>query len=80
MYPEIFKLIKIAITVAFSTAWPELFFSTLKRVKSFMRNRLLNAMMKIFLNGPHALSDEQANAIAENGLVRRSDARSLLVA
>ena len=71
MYPEIIKLMKIAMTVPLSTAWPERGFSTLKRVKSFMRNRLLNALMQISLNGPHVLSDEQANAIAEKWLVEK---------
>ena len=72
MHPEIIKLMKIVVTIILSTAGPERGFSTLKRVKSFMRNRLLNAMfnalMQISLNRMHVLSDEQANAIAEKWL------------
>ena len=72
MYPEVVELMKIAMTVPLSTAWPERGFSALKHVKSFMRNRLLtamlNALLQISLNGPRVLSDEQANAIAEKWL------------
>ena len=72
MYPEVIELMKIAMTVPHSTAWPERGFSALKRVKSFMRNRLLtamlNALLQISLNGPCVLSEEQANAIAEKWL------------
>ena len=75
MYPEVVELMKIAMTIPLSTAWPERGFSALKRVKSFMRNRLLtamlNALLQISLNGPRVLSDEQANAIAEKWLGER---------
>ena len=68
LYPEIIKLMKNAMTVPLSTAWPERGFSSLKRVKSFVRNLLnamLNTLMQISLHGLHVLSDEQENAIVE---------------
>ena len=62
MQQKIIKLIKIAMTVPLSTAWPECNFLALKRVKSFMCNCLLsavlNALMQISLNGSHVLSNE----------------------
>ena len=55
-----------------STAWPERSFSTLQRIKTKTRNKLLNttlnALLTISLNGPSILSYEQAMAIADKWL------------
>ena len=70
---------KIAMTVPLSTAWAERVFCALQPVKSFMRNRLLtamlNALLQISLNVPRVLSDEQANAIAEKWLGEKKQRR-----
>jgi len=76
MYPEISSLASIALTIPMSTAWPERGFSTLKRVKSTSRNRLLDstlsALLSVSINGMTQLTDIQANEIAARWLHNKS--------
>ena len=56
-------------SIPLATAWPERGFSTLCRVKTKQRNRLLditlNALINISINVPEQLTDEDAQKIAE---------------
>ena len=67
--PELQKLANIALTIPLSTAWPERGFSTLSRVKTKQRNRLLDstswAVINIRMNGPPPLSEADAFIIAK---------------
>ena len=67
--PELQKLANIALTIPLSTAWPERGFSTLSRVKTKQRNRLLDSILcaaiNISMNGPPALSKADALIIAK---------------
>ena len=69
MFPELHRLCCIALSIPLATAWPERGFSTLCRVKTKQRNRLLditlNALINISMNGPEQLTDEDAQKIAE---------------
>ena len=68
-------LANIALAIPLSTAWPERGFSTMARVKSKTRNRLLDitlsALLNISLNGPQELSSEAAGAIADKWLCKK---------
>ena len=70
MFPELYRLCCIALSIPLSTAWPERGFSTLCRVKSKQRNRMLdttlNALINVSINAPKQLSDEDGLVIAEN--------------
>ena len=73
--PELQKLANIALTIPLSTAWPERGFSTLSRVKTKQRNRLLDstlsAAINISMNGTPAHSDADALIIAEAWLIMK---------
>lgn len=75
MCPGIQQLSTIALCLPMSTAWPERGFSTLKRVKSKYRNRLLDptlsALLNITLNGACTLTDQAAEEIAAKWFDRR---------
>ena len=68
-YNEIRILCQIALTIPLSTAWPERGFSRLSNIKCKARNRLgdkmVQALMSIFINGPSRLTDDMALAIAD---------------
>ena len=73
-FPDIQKLATIALTVSLSTCWPERGFSTMLRIKSKSRNRLLDEMlcaliMNIPLNGPAQLDSEEAEEFAGKWLL-----------
>ena len=73
--PELQKLANIALTIPLSMAWPERGFSTLSRVKTKQRNRLLDstlsATINSSMNGPPALSEADALTIAEAWLIKK---------
>lgn len=46
MFPNIYKIIKILCTLPVSTTTPELMFSTLKRVKTYLRNTMCEVNIK----------------------------------
>ena len=75
MYPDLWLLATIALTMPMSTAWPERGFSAMARIKTKMRNRLLDvslcALMNVSLNGPPQLGDDDALAIAESWISRK---------
>jgi len=50
IYPNIFLLLKILCTLPVSTTSPERMFSTLKRVKTYLRNIIGQVIIIIFVN------------------------------
>ena len=68
-FPNLNTFAQIALTIPMSTAWPERGFSTLKRIKTSSRNRLLsqtvNCLVNISMNGPRRLSIEESLKIAK---------------
>jgi len=50
IYPNIFLLLKILRTLPVSTTSPESMFSTLKRVKTYLRNTMGQVIIIIFVN------------------------------
>ena len=69
-FPNLCTFAKIALTIPMSTAWPERGFSTLKRIKTSSRNRLLtrtlNSLVNISMNGPDTLSVKESLVIAKS--------------
>ena len=59
IFPELHLLCCIALSIPLATAWPERGFSTMCRVKTKQRNRLLdvtlNALINVLMNGPNHL-------------------------
>ena len=69
MFPNVVKLLRIYQVIPLTTATVERSFSTLKMVKTNLRNRLkdsmLNWCMRIAIEGPDSLSDEDIAAIIQ---------------
>ena len=69
MFPGLHWLCCMALSILLATAWQEQGFSTLFRIKTKKRNRLLgatlNALMNVSINGPPQLTDDDADAVAE---------------
>ena len=67
MFPNVVKLLEIYEIIPLTTATVERSFSTLKLVKTNLRNRLKDAMldwcMRIAIEGPDSLSDEDITSI-----------------
>lgn len=74
-FPDIQKLATIALTIPLSTCWPERGFSSMLRIKSKSRNRLLDellcALMSISINGPAQLDRGEAETIANKWLDKK---------
>ena len=72
IFPELQRLASIALMIPLSTAWPERGFSTLARIKTKLRNRLLDstlcALINVSMNGPSQLLKDDAAAIADKWL------------
>ena len=75
-FPDLVVLARIAMTIPLSSCWPERGFSTLTRVKTKYRNRLLDnslsALISVSMNSPSILEEADARAIAEMWLDKRS--------
>ena len=69
MFPNVVKLLRIYQVIPLTTATVERSFSTLKLVKTNLRNRLKDSMldwcMRIAIEGPDSLSDEDIAAIIQ---------------
>ena len=69
MFPNVVKLLQIYQIIPLTTATVERSFSTLKLVKTNLRNRLKDSMldwcMRIAIEGPSTLSDEDITAIIQ---------------
>ena len=68
IFTKLYLLCCIALSIPLVTAWPEREFSTVCRVKTKQRNRLLditpNALINVSMNGPNHLDDESAVEVA----------------
>ena len=64
IFSELHLLCCIALSIPLATAWPERGFSTMCRVKTKQRSRLLdvtlNALINVSMNGPNHLDYESA--------------------
>ena len=76
MFPDLYQLATIALTIPLATAWPERGFSTLARIKTKSRNRLLDgtlcSLINVSMNGPEELTDEAAHNIAKKWIDRKN--------
>ena len=76
IFPELHLLCCIALSIPLATAWPERGFSTMCRVKTKQRNRLLdvtlNALINVSMNGPNHLDDESAVEVAQNWITAKN--------
>ena len=76
IFPELHLLCSIALSIPLATAWPERGFSTICRVKTKQRNRLLdvtlNALMNVSMNGPNHLDDKSAVEVAQNRITAKN--------
>ncbi|XP_025425343.1 52 kDa repressor of the inhibitor of the protein kinase-like, partial [Sipha flava] len=63
MYPNIFKLVKILATLTVSSATNERTFSTLKRIKSYLRNSTsegrLNGLAMLLINKNGSITPDE---------------------
>ena len=68
IFAKLYLLCCIALSIPPVTAWPEREFSTVCRVKTKQRNRLLdvtlNALINVSMNGPNHLDDDGAVEVA----------------
>jgi len=75
VYPMFYKIAEVCITMPVSNAWPERGVSTLQRVKtrlrSQMKNDLLEGLMHISINGP-AVSSKEGSKIIDRAVKRWS--------
>ena len=85
-YPEILKIIEVVHSAPLTNAWPERGASALKRIKTRMRSRLkndiLNTLLMISINGPDAKSkqcEELCNEVAKKWK-KKKDRRKIPVA
>ena len=71
MFPNIVKLMSIFLCLPVSTASVERSFSSMKTIKTRLRNRLTDAsLMLIAIEGPDELSDSNLNNIVDTWSVR----------
>ena len=67
LYPCISKIAEVALTLPVSNAWPERGASKIKLIKSRLRSRLkndlLNSLLQISINGPDVFSKENDDVI-----------------
>ena len=67
LYPCISKIAEVALTLPVSNAWPERGASKIKFIKSRLRSRLkndlLNSLLQISINGPDVFSKENDDVI-----------------
>ena len=67
LYPCISKIAEVALTLPVSNAWPERGTSKIKLIKSRLRSRLkndlLNSLLQISINGPDVFSKENDDVI-----------------
>ena len=70
VFPELHLLCCIALSIPLATAWPERQFSTMCRVKTKHRNRLLNvtlnALINVLMNSPNHLDDKSVVEVVQN--------------
>ena len=70
MYPSLSTLAKVCLTIPVGTASVEHSFSQMKMIKTRLRNRLgetnLSHLMKIAIESPQTLFDEQLEQIVDN--------------
>ena len=85
-YPEIMKIIEVVHSAPLTNAWPERGASALKRIKTRMRSRLkndiLNTLLMISISGPDAKSkqcEELCNEVAKKWK-KKKDRRKIPVA
>ena len=62
LYPDIMYIVEVVVSLPVSNAWPERGASTLRAIKTRLRNRLgtkmLESLLHISLNGPYPCSEE----------------------
>lgn len=67
LYPSISKIAEVALALPVSNAWPERGASKIKLIKSRLRSRLkndlLNSLLQISINGPDVFSKENDDVI-----------------
>ena len=75
LYPQLRKLATIALILPVSTAECERAFSTMKRIKTALRNRLattnLDHLMRISINGPSSIDFDFSKAATAWGNQRQ---------
>ena len=78
VYPMLYKIAQVCTTMPVSDAWPERGLSTLRRVKtrlrSRMKNDLLEALMHVSINSP-AVSSKEGSKIIDRAVKRWSQVR-----